>query len=514
MNLAVPGRPFCRPSLRDRLRFGAAGLALLAVLAAGMAVYGLARTRSLAADAMAAQRRADGYAAHSAQVNDWMLGWLMSDVARAGYKRDPAPVLQTLQDLDGLVAEDLALAPDARERARRAAQLGTLARLRGLFLQLQAAMEKGPPGSRTTEAAIAFYGAQAPVLAAGQAEQEMRRRDAALDRMDDLSRPMSWAAVGIGILAPLVLIGLYMAVLRPLFVRLDHATRGAEGLALGQLPPEARGHDELGLMFARMRQMARRLDRRRRHLAQDYARLETIVEERTRALSAANARLARVDATRRRLFADVGHELRTPLTVIMGEAELAAGHPDPQVRAAFDTVRNRAERLFRRIEDLLRIARSESGQLELTRGPVELAATVALARSDLAPVMKRAGVTVTSDLPPLVLAGDGDWLRQVFSGFLENAAKYAGRGAAVRISARAEGSRAVIEIADDGPGLVAAEKARIFERFGRTSGASDGFGVGLALAHWIVTSLGGELVALESGKGLRLRMSLPLWEEG
>ncbi|WP_217329180.1 HAMP domain-containing sensor histidine kinase [Paracoccus sp. Z118] len=514
MRQASLGPLFSRPSLRGRLWLGAAALALLAVLAAVMAVYGLARTRALAADAMAAQRRVDGYAAHSARVNDWMLGWLMTGTARAGSARDPAPVLATLEDLDRMVAEDLALAPDGRERDLRAAQVATVARLRGMFLQMQRALEQNPPGSAAGEAAIAFYGAQAPVLAARQAEQEMRRRDLALARMDDLSRPLSGAAIGIAILAPLVLVGLYLGMLRPLFDRLGHATRDAERLALGQLPAAARGHDELGLMFARMRQMARRLDRRRQRLAQDYDRLETIVGERTEALSAANARLARIDATRRRFYADVGHELRTPLTVIMGEAELAASHADPQVRAAFDTVRNRAERLFRRIEDLLRIARSESGQLELVRQPVELAPTLALAQSDLAPVLKRAGITAKTDLPPLVVAGDGEWLRQVFAGFLENASKYAGRGATVRISGRAEGDRAVIDIADDGLGLPSGEAARIFDRFGRRSVAPNGFGVGLALAHWVVTSLDGELVAVDAPQGLHLRMSLPMWEEG
>ena len=99
-------------------------------------------------------------------------------------------------------------------------------------------------------------------------------------------------------------------------------------------------------------------------------------------------------------------------------------------------------RLVRRIEDLLRIARSESGQLELERSPVDLAAVAAAALADTAPLLARAGVTARADgLPPLVVAGDAEWLRQVLAGLLENAAKYAGRGATVALAGRADGPR-------------------------------------------------------------------------
>lgn len=491
----------CRPSLRTRLWLGAAMLAALAVLASGIGIYGLARTEGLATEAMAAQRRIEAYGALSLRINEWLLGWVApgGPVAPEGHA-----VRAALDDLDRLIAADVAAATSETEATQRARQSVSPARLRAQFAALEVALVQDPPGTPAGAAAVAFYGAQAPALLSGQIGQEVLRRDAALAALDRLRPRLYAAAAGVAVLAPLLLLALYLLLLRPLFARLNRVAVSAEALAMGGLPQGAGGHDELGLMFARLRQMAARIDRRR-------AGLERVVADRTAALSAANDRLALIDSTRRRFFADVGHELRTPLTVILGEAELGARHVDPQVRVSFQTVQARAQRLFRRIEDLLRIARSESGQLELTAARVDLRDTVAAALADLAPLLRRAGVTARADLPPLLLRGDGDWLRQVFAGLLDNAAKYAGQGAEVRVTGRAEDAMAVIEIADTGPGLPSGQAARVFDRFARAGDAAPGFGVGLALARWVAEASDGSL-ALAEGPGFRLRLVLPLWE--
>lgn len=503
------------PGLRLRLGLAAVVLAALALTAATIAVYGLSRTHGHAAEAMAAQRRIESYSAFSARVNDWMLGWL----TQPGAAPDPGGVLAVLDGLDAQIAEDVAAAPNEAEATRRARQSVTPARLRGLFGQLAGRLEIDPPGSAAGDAAIAFYAAQAPTVVMQQLEQETRRRDLALAAMEKLQGPLLWSAIGVGMAAPIVLAALYLFAMRPLFRRLARVTASAQTMAMGSLPAGAAGHDELGLMLARLRQMARRIDRRRARLEADYGQLETIVAGRTKALSEANDRLAAIDASRRRFFADVGHELRTPLTVIMGEAELGRRHASPEIRAAFDTIENRAGRLFRRIEDLLRIARSESGQLELTQDKVALDQTVAAALADLAPVLKRAGIRVEVDLPPLAVAGDAEWLRQVFAGLFENAAKYAGRGAVVRVTGGAAVDKARVVIRDTGPGLPDDIKASVFERFSRGR-AAPGFGVGLALAAWVVEASGGSLGLLPDDApeaagfgGLGLVMDLPLWDK-
>lgn len=499
----IPGVRPCRPSLRMRLWLGAGVLAGLAIAAALIAVTALSRTQVHAHEAMAAQTRIEAYGTFSIRVNEWMLGWLSAG-------RDPgaAPVLAALDRLDQLLAEDVAAAGSQGEADRRARQAIGPARLRGFFLQLDRALKADPPGTPGGDAAIAFHASQAPAAAAMQVEQETLRRDRALQSMQALRRPLLGTALAIALAAPLVLATLYFLTLRPLFSRLRHATRAAEAMAGGlPLPPGAGGHDELGLMFARLRQMAARVERRR-------ARLESIVAERTSELSQANRRLERIDSSRRRFFADVGHELRTPLTVILGEAELGAASRDAATRASFETIRNRALRLFRRIEDLLRIARSESGQLELARRPVALGEAIAAAQADLAPLLRRAGIRVETSLPDgLTGAGDPEWLRQVFAGLFENAAKYAGEGAHVAITGGTRDGRLWVEFADDGPGLPAGADQRVFDRFGQGQPqAAPGFGVGLALARWVMEASGGSLAALPSERGLRLGLELPLWE--
>ncbi|HET9070249.1 MAG TPA: HAMP domain-containing sensor histidine kinase [Amaricoccus sp.] len=491
-----------RLGLRARLTLGALALAVLAVAAAGLAVYGLARTQALAAEALAAQRRIEAYGTLSSRVNEWMLGWL----APAGPPPDATKVMEALAVLDRLVGEDVAAARSPTEAAERVRLSATPARIRAQVGRLAGALADSRPGSPAGEAA-AYTAAQIPALTAAQVQQETRRRDEAMAAMDALRRRLHVLALAVGLAAPLVLAGLYLWVLRPLFARLAAATASAEALGAGDRGGAPLGHDELGLLLARLRRVAARVTRER-------ARLEATVAERTAALSHANARLARADAERRRFFADVGHELRTPLTVILGEAELGARHPDGELRASFGTIRSRALRLVRRIEDLLRVARSESGQLELERGPVDLADVASAAMADAAPLLARAGLSAREEaMPRLVVIGDTDWLRQVLAGFLENAAKYAGRGAEVTIAGRAEAGWGEVVVADDGPGLAPEALGTLFDRFSRGAEgtAAPGFGVGLALARWVVEAHGGSLRAeAAEGGGLRLVLRLPL----
>ncbi|AWX92949.1 hypothetical protein DPM13_06735 [Paracoccus mutanolyticus] len=498
----------CRPSLRFRLWLGALLLAGLAVTAAGLAAWGLIRTQALRsrrwprrpdrgrwravgpAERMAAglgRRAGDGPGhARSRQpargpgagpagpaAGRGCEGCPRSDRSHRPRpaKHDPGPAARPVQP----AGKHLSHHPS--RHARRTGGAG-LSRRPGARRHRPADRPRNaPPRSRPCRHAILAP----PAADRGGAGRAGRA-------------PCTGA--------------LYLLVLGPLFRRLRQGTAFAATLSAADLPHGAGGHDELGLMFARLRQMAARIDRRR-------ARLEAAIEERTAALSAANDRLALIDRNRRRFFADVGHELRTPLTVIMGEAELGEAHPDPEARAAFQTIGARAARLFRRIEDMLRIARSESGRLELAAERVDLGAAVRGALADLAPALKRAGVSAQVDLPPLAVRGDPDWLRQVFAGLFENAAKYAGRGAEVTVSGRADGRMALVRVADTGRGLPEGLGAAVLDRFTRDAQADQGggFGVGLALARWVVETLGGSLVLAPSATGLALDLRLPLWEE-
>ncbi|WP_169053196.1 sensor histidine kinase [Falsirhodobacter xinxiangensis] len=453
-------------NLRARLSLGAAALAALAVAAAVVAVVGLQRTERLAAEAMAAQHRIESYSSLSARVNEWVMGRLgaremIGDVA----------VTATLDLLDALVAEDIAAAPAARDRA---GQRMVVASLRGHFAQLQSSLSRHPLPSPEATAAIGFYAAQVPAVIAGQIQQDARRREAAMEAMGHLRQRLRALAIGIAVAAPLVLALLHLLLLRPLIRRLRLAGVGPDT-----------AHDELSLALARIRRRTNRLDRGQR-------RLEATIAARTEELREANARLSAVDARRRRFFADVSHELRTPLTVIMGEAELGG---------SFATIQARAQRLYRRIEDLLRIARSDSGQLDLESAAVDLPAVIAAAEADLAPVLRRAGVVVQTRIAPAMVRGDADWLRQVFAGIMENTARHAPRS-----NLRIEAADGTVTFTDDGPGLPPG--SAMTERFAK--GGGRGFGVGLALARWVIEAHGGTLALDSPGIGLRLTITLPL----
>lgn len=499
-----------RPNLRLRLGLGALTLAVLAILAAGIAAFGLSQMQRLASEAMAAQHRIESFSSLSARMNEWMIGRLVPDVAAdsgASASQESFAVMATFALLDMLIAEDVAAAPDAAAANLRERQVLTLARIRGQFTQLEQSLKRHRLDSPQGNAALSFYAAQVPAMIAGQIQGDSSRRDVALGDMARLRDTLHLLAIGVAVAVPLVLIALYALLVRPLIRRLNDASRGETAGSTGD-------HDELAPAFARLRQRAARLDRRQRRLTQDYARLEGIVTERTAALSHANARLSQADAQRRRFFADVSHELRTPLTVILGEAELGLRDADPARRGTFATIQSRALRLYQRIEDLLRIARSESGQLDLQRAPVDLAGVIDAARTDLQPILKRAGIATVIKVPAgFQVSGDADWLRQVFAGLFENAAKYAGKGAVLTVRGIADGRDAVIEVTDTGPGVPANGLATMFDRFTRGDARAPGFGVGLALVRWVVQAQGGAITAFSpvaGGQGFGLRITLPL----
>ena len=192
---------------------------------------------------------------------------------------------------------------------------------------------------------------------------------------------------------------MHRAITRPLFARLDAIRRGAAAIGQGELdlrlPVQSR--DELGLLIASFNRMAARLRRRERQVAADRAALEETIRQRTSDLIAANERLGEVDRSRRRFFADVSHELRTPLTVILGECDVGLRTLPAEAegfRGVLGTIRKRAQRLQRRVEDLLRLARSESGQLELALKPVSVSTILAEAVETFAADAKRRGIAL------------------------------------------------------------------------------------------------------------------------
>ena len=219
----------------------------------------------------------------------------------------------------------------------------------------------------------------------------------------------------------------------------------------------------------------------------------------------------------REFAADASHELRTPLTVIRASLEHLRRHRDAPVATvgdALDDIGAEVDHLTRLVDELLLLARSDSGAVSLERLPVDLGDVAADAASSLAGPARERGVSMEVDPEPAVVDGDGSRLRQLVVILVDNAIAHSPNSGAVSVAVRREGIEAVLTVEDDGPGLRDADLPRLFERFWRGAGAPPGgTGLGLAIAAWIVAGHGGRIdVENRAGGGARFTVRIPLAE--
>jgi signal transduction histidine kinase len=175
------------------------------------------------------------------------------------------------------------------------------------------------------------------------------------------------------------------------------------------------------------------------------------------------------------------------------------------------------ERLKRLVEELLDLARLESGQLAFTWHPVDLRVLANSVCERMALRAAEKGVKLTASLPELPsIIGDGDRLAQVLTNLLDNALKHTPPGSGVEVRGTQGPSTVRIEVVDSGPGIPPDELSRIFERFyqvdkSRRGGAGRGAGLGLAISREVAAAHGGTLTA-ESivGRGSCFRLELPV----
>ena len=224
----------------------------------------------------------------------------------------------------------------------------------------------------------------------------------------------------------------------------------------------------------------------------------------------------RVALRRQREFAaDASHELRTPLTVVRSSVEHLRRHPDEPLREqseAFDDIDAEVAHLTGLVDDLLLLARSDSGALSLTPLPTDLGEVVADAASSLAKTAEDRGVRLSVDPAPTVVRADAARVRQVVTILVDNAIRHTPRGGEVRVAVRADGAAAALDVEDDGPGIREADMPHVFDRFWRAPGApSGGTGLGLAIARTIVEQHGGRIMVSNGpAGGARFRAVLPL----
>ncbi len=211
--------------------------------------------------------------------------------------------------------------------------------------------------------------------------------------------------------------------------------------------------------------------------------------------------LRRLETMRRDFVANVSHELRTPVSIIRATAETLdeGAIDDPKhARRFLDALIRNSERLGRLISDLLDISRIEAGEYALETSPVDLQTAAARAIESVASHADERDITLELDLDDeLCLVADANALDQVLLNLVGNAVKYTRGGGRVVIRARSADDQVVVEVEDDGPGIPAQQRDRIFERFYRVdfgrSREVGGTGLGLSIVKHLVTSMDGQV---------------------
>ncbi len=279
----------------------------------------------------------------------------------------------------------------------------------------------------------------------------------------------------------------------------DRMTRAAEQIAAGDLServPEPARMDELGRLAATFNDM--------------ISRLQAAFER------------------QKQFTSDASHELRTPLAVMRGDIEitLRRERSTEEYKRALTSNLEEIMRLSRLVEDLLTLARGDTGRIELRCESVDLNDLCRRMAEYITPLADHRDQTLTYEPPPgaetapVIVSADVLRVKQLLLNLLDNAIKYTPLRGRVALRLKTEDNVAVITVADTGRGIPPEDLPHIFERFFRRSAktadrTAAGFGLGLSIVKWIVDSHGGRIEAKSKvGKGTEFMVRLPLLDSG
>jgi len=218
----------------------------------------------------------------------------------------------------------------------------------------------------------------------------------------------------------------------------------------------------------------------------------------------------------------VSHELKTPLTALREGAELlseeAVGKLTPGQREITEILRHNSVELQKLIEALLSFGASQFRKVAVDLEPVEIRQVVERVVADHSLAIRARGLTLDLAIQDVMFPADPEKLRVVLDNLVSNAVKFSPAGGQIRIGARVDGEMLQLDVIDQGPGIPAVDRARIFEPFfqGRDEGAGPvrGTGIGLSVVKEYVFGHGGSIEVVDSRKGAHLRVRLPLSRMG
>lgn len=227
-----------------------------------------------------------------------------------------------------------------------------------------------------------------------------------------------------------------------------------------------------------------------------------------------NAMLAQIDTlvgNLRRVSTDIAHDLRTPLTHVRQNLEDIQAAPSLDgAKEAAQTARQKIDELMRVFDATLRLAEIEAGAARARFAPVDLAALIERLADAYRPDIESAGGSLRVTIEgPTTIEGDADLLTQALANLLDNAIAHAAPSAAIVLRLSAGASGISIDVEDNGPGVPAADRARVLEPYVRLdrSRTSRGVGLGLSIVNAIARLHGAHLSLDDTAPGLRVRMN-------
>jgi len=247
-------------------------------------------------------------------------------------------------------------------------------------------------------------------------------------------------------------------------------------------------------------------------------RAEQALLDQAQQLSAQNERLRELDGMKDEFIGLVSHELRTPLTSIIGYVKLLRDKRTSEVNADqyAEVIQRNSQRLLRLVEDLLFLSQTHSGTVSVELRSADLGEIAESAVEEMRPEAERKHIALAfspASAPRLPI--DATRIAQLLGNLISNAVKFTPNGGKIEVRVGTDGDKAVLEVADTGAGIAAADRERIFDRFFRSKMATQqmipGTGLGLTIAKNIVAAHHGAItVDSDEGHGSTFRVWLPL----